>query len=72
MRVHNLGSTTQYEFPEWTGDGFVEEIPQSLWNRLPELLRKIVIEEIHVGNATESILENRERGIVLLGLKWGH
>lgn len=71
MRVHNLGTTTQYEFPEWTGNGFVEEIPQSLWDRLPERLRKIVLEEIHVGNATESMLENRERGIVLLTLKMG-
>lgn len=71
MRVHDLGTTTQYDSPTWNGNGFAEEIPQALWNRLPESLRKIALEEIHLGNAPEFILENRERDIVLLALKTG-
>ena len=71
MRIHDLGITTQYGCPTWTGNGFVEEIPQALWNRLPESLRRIAVEEIYSGNSTESILENRERNIVLLALRTG-
>lgn len=71
MRAHDLGTTTQYDSLAWTGDGFAEELPQALWQRLPESLKKIALEEIHLGNAPESILENRERDIVVLSLKTG-
>jgi hypothetical protein len=71
MRIHDLGTTTQYECPTWTGNGFVEEVPQALWTRLPESLRKIALEDIRLSNNTESILESRERGIVLLALRTG-
>jgi hypothetical protein len=71
MFVHDLGTTTQYASVTWTGNGFAEECPQALWQRLPESLRKIVLEEIRLGNVPVSILENRERNIVLLSLKTG-
>ena len=53
------------------GEGFEEEPAQSLWKRLPAELQKIVIEETEVGNAVLSILENREREIVVLSLGCG-
>ncbi len=73
METHNLGSTRQYNQPTWTGAGFVEAPPaQELWERLPpELLRDIALEEIRSGNKPIGILENQERGIVLLSLAKG-
>ena len=66
-----MGSTTQYDAPTWTGEGFEEGAAQNLWLRLPELLQKIVLAEIALGNTTDSILENRERKIVVLSLAKG-
>lgn len=71
MKIHNNGSTTQFDSPTWTGEGFEEGPAQDLWLRLPDLLQKIVFEEIALGNTIESILENRERNIVLLSLSKG-
>ncbi|ERS84824.1 hypothetical protein Q672_17990 [Marinobacter sp. EVN1] len=71
METHNLGSTRQYNQPTWTGAGFVEAPAQELWERLPELLRDIALEEIRSGNKPIGILENQERGIVLLSLAKG-
>ena len=66
-----MGSTTQFDAPAWTGEGFEEGPAQDLWLRLPELLQKIVLDEIALGNTIESILENRERNIVVLSLSKG-
>ena len=66
-----MGSTTQFDAPTWMREGFEEDPAQALWLRLPELLQKIVLNEIALGNTIESILENRERDIVVLHLAKG-
>lgn len=71
MKINRIGSTTQYDEPTWIGDGFAEDVPQALWRRLPESLRKIALVEISYGNKIESILENRERNIVLISFREG-
>lgn len=71
MEIHNMGSTTAFDAPTWTGEGFEEGPAQDLWLRLSELLQKIVLDEIALGNTIESILENRERNIVVLSLSKG-
>lgn len=71
MRVHNFGSTVQYDNPTWNGHGFSERSPNELWRRLPESLKAIAVEEIRQGNNPKSILENKERNIVLLSFRGG-
>jgi hypothetical protein len=71
MRVHDLGLTVQYDDPTWNGDGFSEQRPYELWRRLPESLKAIAVEEIRQGNIPKSILENKERNIVLLSFRGG-
>ena len=71
MREQSLGTTTQYDSPTWTGNGFAEEGPKEMWYRLPDSLKKIALEEIGLGNVFKSILENHEKGIVLLSLRAG-
>ena len=71
MKIIELGSTTQYDNPTWIGDGFAEDVPQELWRRLPESLRKTALEEISHGNKIEAILENRGRNIVLISFREG-
>jgi hypothetical protein len=66
METIELGTTTQYSEPTWTGGGFAELEAQNLWLRLPNSLRMIALEEIAHGNTVESVLDNRLRGIVLL------
>ena len=66
MQIINLGNTTQFDSPSWNGNGFDEPAPQSLWLRMPLALRVIAIREQESGNSITSILENREREIVLL------
>ncbi len=66
-----MGPTIQLDAPTWMGEGFEEGPAQALWLRLPEVLQKIVLDEIALGNTIESILENRERNIVLLSLAKG-
>lgn len=64
-------STTQFNYPTWNGGGFFEGEPNSLWVRLPESLRSIASAEVSAGNSVLSILENSERGIILLSLERG-
>jgi hypothetical protein len=64
-------TSIQYTNPTWTGDGFAEDAPQKLWLRLPELLRKIALDELSRGNETAAVLENQRRNIVLLSFKKG-
>lgn len=71
MRAKEIGTTTQYDFPTWTGAGFLEQDPQRLWASMPISLRSIAIQEIQHGNAPISILDNRERGIVILVFRTG-
>ena len=71
MRIHDLGSTVQYDDPTWNGDGFSEERPNELWTRLPHSLKAIAVEEIRRGNNPKSILENKEKNIVLLSFRAG-
>lgn len=71
MKIHNLGSTVQYDNPVWNGCGFVEEKPNELWAKLPETLKNIAVEEIKNGNSPISILENKDQNIVLLSFKRG-
>ncbi len=71
MKIQNLGSTVQYDNPTWNGCGFVEEKPNELWVRLPKTLKNIALEEIKNGNSPISILENKERNIVLLSFENG-
>ena len=71
MQAKELGSTTQYDGPTWTGEGFLEHDPQRLWAAMPTSLRSIAIQEIQQGNAPISILGNREREIVILILQTG-
>lgn len=66
METIELGMTTQYSEPTWAGDGFAESEAQSLWLRLPSSLRTIALNEIAHGNVVESVLDNRQSGIVLL------
>lgn len=66
-----MGPTTQFDAPTWMREGFEEGPAQALWLRLPELLQKIVLDEIALGNTIETILENRERDIVVLHLSKG-
>lgn len=71
MNVIELGATTAYEGPAWTGEGFVEEVANELWRGLPQSLKKITHEEIELGNEIRGILKNRERNIVVLSFKRG-
>lgn len=64
-------TTVQFNGPTWNGNGFSEVEPNSLWERLPENLRHVAIAEIGAGNRALAILENSERGIVLLSLERG-
>jgi hypothetical protein len=66
MQAKELGTTTQYDDPTWTGAGFLEHDPQRLWASMPASLRSIAAQEIQLGNAPISILDNRDRGIVIL------
>jgi hypothetical protein len=71
MKTHDLDTTTQYDEITWNGNGFDEPMAQDLWKRLPEILKEITETEIRLGNSAISILENRERNIVLLSLRKG-
>jgi|JI7StandDraft_1071085.scaffolds.fasta_scaffold354505_1 hypothetical protein len=64
-------STTQLNEPAWNGNGFSEPEAQALWVRLPANLRTIASEEIQAGNAVQAVLENRDRGIILVCLSRG-
>ena len=71
MNVIELGTTTAYEGPTWTGEGFAEEVANELWRRLPQSMKKITHEEIDCGNEISGILENREHNIVVLSFREG-
>ena len=71
MQAKELGTTTQYDGPTWTGAGFLEREPQRLWGSMPTSLRIIAAQEIEHGNVPISILDNREREIVILILQKG-
>jgi hypothetical protein len=71
MQTKELGTTTQYDGPTWTGAGFLEQGPQRLWASMPTSLRSIAIQEIQHGNAPIGILDNHERHVVILILKTG-
>ena len=71
MEIHNMGTTTQYSGPTWNGNGFSEHEPNNLWGRLPESFKEIALAEILEGNKPISILENKERGIILLEFEKG-
>ncbi|HSN17040.1 MAG TPA: hypothetical protein VLV87_02425 [Gammaproteobacteria bacterium] len=71
MEIRDLGSTIQIDGPTWNGDGFVEEYPNRLWNRLPKILRALAVEEIKAENQPASMLDNKDRGIVLLAFRSG-
>ncbi|MDX1444264.1 MAG: hypothetical protein R3270_10920 [Gammaproteobacteria bacterium] len=63
--------TTQYSGITWKGNGFVEQEAQTLWLRMPANLREITILEMQAGNSVRSILENRDRELVLLEFAYG-
>lgn len=72
MNKQELGATTtSYMEISWSDDGFSEPEPNELWLRLPKLLKIICRDEVSEGNAIYSILENRERGIVVLSFDQG-
>ena len=64
MKVYEIGSLTHYQWPTWAGDGFEEDEPQELWQRLPKSLRNIALEEVRVGNTIYGISENHARDII--------
>lgn len=69
MRVQNLGSTVEFDEITWNKGGFAERRPNELWERLPDSLKAIAIEEIERGNNARSILENKDRNIVVLSFR---
>jgi len=71
MEVHDLGTTTAWLELTWTGYGFTEKLPSKLWLRLPSELQSVAIAEAKGGNEPTSILENRDRDIVVLGFGAG-
>jgi hypothetical protein len=71
VEVLEIKSSIIYTNPTWVDGGFVEDAPQKLWLRSPEAFQKIALEELKYGNEIDSIIENRERNIVLLSFEKG-
>jgi hypothetical protein len=71
MDISELGTTIQFNNPTWVGSRFVENGPQLLWQKLPQNLKEIALQEVDKGNSILSILENRDGEIVALCFREG-